>query len=301
MGERIALPRTRVLTDHRARRRRRALWPYGFVAPALAMIALVFVYPIVQVVRYSFYAGSPGESMTYVGTANYRNVVHDPVFTHSLLNNLKLLATVPVMTVLALGIALLLNSGVRGWRQFRAIVFLPYILPAAAVGLTFSYLLQRNGVLNQLLPVTVDWLGSTRWVVPSIGGVIVWQQLGFGVVVFTAALLALPVEVSEAAVLDGATTWQLQRLILVPQIRGIVEFFVVLEAITVLSQVFNYVYVLTGGGPGNASSVMEFYIWKNGFSLGSVGVASTVSVMLLGLAGVLIFIYMRVRSREAEA
>jgi ABC-type sugar transport system permease subunit len=288
------------MTAHRARRRRRALWPYGFVLPAVAVIALVFVYPIVQVVRYSFYAGSPGEAMTYVGTANYRNVVHDPVFTHSLLNNLKLLVTVPVMTVIALAIALLLNSGVRGWRQFRAIVFLPYILPAAAVGLTFSYLLQRNGVLNQLLPITPDWLGSTKWVVPSIGGVIVWQQLGFGVVVFTAALLALPAEVSEAARLDGATSWQLQRLILIPQIRRIIEFFVVLEAITVLSQVFNYVYVLTGGGPGNASSVMEFYIWKNGFSLGSVGVASTVAVMLLGVAGVLIFIYMRLRSRAVE-
>lgn len=295
------------MTAQRARRRRRALWPYGFVAPAIAVLALVFAYPIVEVVRYSFYAGSPGEAMTYVGTANYRNVVADPVFRHSVLNNVKLLATVPVMTALALAIALLLNSGIRGWRQFRAIVFLPYILPAAAVGLTFSYLLQRNGVVNQLLhdlglgALAPDWLGSTRWVVPSIGGVIIWQQLGFGVVVFTAALLALPAEVSEAARLDGATSWQLQRLVLIPQIRGIVEFFVVLEAITVLSQVFNYVYVLTGGGPGNASSVMEFYIWKNGFSLGSVGVASTVAVMLLGIAGVLIFIYTRLRSREAGA
>jgi ABC-type sugar transport system permease subunit len=307
MGEQVALSHTRAVTVHRARRARRALWPYGFVAPAVLMLALVFVYPIVQVIRYSFFAGSPGESMTYVGTANYRNVVHDPVFRQSVYNNLKLLLTVPVMTVLALGIALLLNSQVRGWRQFRAIVFLPYILPAAAVGLTFSYLLQRNGVLNEFLgnvglgALAADWLGSTRWVVPSIGGVVIWQQLGFGVVVFTAALLALPVEVSEAARLDGASGWQLQRLVLIPQIRGIVEFFIVLEAITVLSQIFNYVYVLTGGGPANSSSVMEFYIWKNGFSLGSVGVASTVAVMLLGVAGILIFIYMRLRSRAAEA
>ncbi len=290
----------------RARRTRRALWPYWFIAPAVLMLGLVFLYPIVQVIRYSFYAGSSTD-MTYVGTANYTNVVHDPVFVRSVVNNLKLLLTVPVMTVLALAIALALNSGVRGWRQFRAIVFFPYILPAAAVGLTFSFLLQRNGVLNVLLrdvglgSLAPDWLGSTHWVVPSIGGVIIWQQLGFGVVVFTAALLALPQEVTEAARLDGATGWQLQRLVLIPQIRGIIEFFVVLEAITVLSQVFNYVYVLTGGGPGNASSVMEFYIFKNGFSLGSVGVASTVAVMLLLAAGILIVLYMRLRSRAAEA
>jgi ABC-type sugar transport system permease subunit len=202
-------------------------------------------------------------------------------------------------------IALILNSQVRGWRQYRALLFLPYTLPATAIGLTFSYLLQRNGVLNTLLrdvgvgALAFDWLGSAHWVVASIGGVVIWQQLGFGVVVFTAALLALPAEVTEAAQLDGATGWQIQRLILVPQIRRIIEFFMVLEAITVLSQIFNYVYVLTGGGPGNASSVMEYYIWKNGFALGSVGTASTVAVMLLALAAVLIAIYMRLRTRSA--
>jgi ABC-type sugar transport system permease subunit len=281
------------------------VWPYLFVAPALGAIGLVFVYPLVEVVRDSFYAGST-DTMTYVGTANYKNVVQDPVFRHSLVNNLKLLVTVPVMTALALLIAVMLNDRIRGWRQYQAIVFLPYILPATAIGLTFSYLLQRNGVLNKLLrdvglgSLAPDWLGSASWVVPAIGGVVVWQQLGFGVVVFTAALLALPAEVTEAARIDGAGWWQIQRRIHIPQIRRIVEFFVVLEAITVLSQVFNYVYVLTGGGPGNASSVMEFYIWKNGFSLGSVGTASTVSVILLALASVLIAIYMRLRARDAE-
>jgi ABC-type sugar transport system permease subunit len=287
------------------RRRRREVWPYLFVAPAVGAIGLVFVYPLVEVVRYSFYAGST-DTMTYVGTANYENVVKDPVFRHSLLNNLKLLLTVPVMTALALLIAVTLNDRIRGWRQYQAVVFLPYVLPATAIGLTFSYLLQRNGVLNTLLrdvglgALAPDWLGSASWVVPAIGGVVIWQQLGFGVVVFTAALLALPAEVTEAARIDGANWWQIQRRIHIPQIRRIVEFFVVLEAITVLSQVFNYVYVLTGGGPGNASSVMEFYIWKNGFSLGSVGTASTVSVMLLALASVLIGVYMRLQTRYAE-
>jgi ABC-type sugar transport system permease subunit len=308
VGQRVAtagqvLARAR---QGRRRRRPRQVWPYLFVAPALGAIGLVFVYPLVEVVRYSFYAGST-DTMTYVGTANYENVVKDPVFRHSLLDNVKLLLTVPVMTALALLIAVMLNDRIRGWRQYQAIVFLPYILPATAIGLTFSYLLQRNGVLNTLLrdvglgSLAPDWLGSASWVVPAIGGVVVWQQLGFGVVVFTAALLALPAEVTEAARIDGAGWWQIQRRIHIPQIRRIVEFFVVLEAITVLSQVFNYVYVLTGGGPGNASSVLEFYIWKNGFSLGSVGTASTVAVMLLALASVLIAIYMRLRTRYAEA
>jgi ABC-type sugar transport system permease subunit len=297
-----ASPRER---EHERRRPPRAWWPYVFVLPTVAAIGLVFVYPLIVVIRDSFYAGSTS-NLIYVGTANYKNVVQDPVFRESLLNNLKLLLTVPIMTVIALGIALMLNDRFRGWKQYRAIVFFPYILPATAIGLTFSFLLQRNGVMNTTLRdlglgfLAVDWLGSAQWVVPAIGGVIIWQQLGFGVVVLTAALLALPAEVTEAARIDGASWWQIQRRILIPQIRGIIEFFVVLEAITVLSQVFNYVYVLTGGGPGNASSVMEFYIWKNGFSVGSIGTASTVSVMLLALAGILIAIYMRLRTRYAE-
>ena len=120
MGQRVAAPAAAATvaaerSERPRRRRRRNLWPYGFVAPAALLTGLVFLYPIVQVIRYSFYAGSTSE-LTYVGTANYRNVVHDPVFTHSVLNNLKLLLTVPVMTALALLIALMLNAGVRGWR-----------------------------------------------------------------------------------------------------------------------------------------------------------------------------------------
>jgi ABC-type sugar transport system permease subunit len=288
----------------RRRHARRPVWPYLFALPSVAAIGLVFGYPLVTVVRDSFYAGS-ANFLVYVGTANYRNVVADPVFVQSLKNNLKLLGTVPVMTVLALAIALFLNDRIRGWRAYRAVVFFPYILPATAIGIAFSYLLQRNGTLNTILRdaglggIALDWLGSAHVVMFSLGGVIVWQQLGFGVVVFTAALLALPPEVSEAARIDGAGWWRLQRDVLIPQIRGTIEFFVVFEAITVLSWVFNYVYVLTAGGPGNASSVLEYYIWNNGFSVGSIGIASTVAVILLGMASVLIALYFRLRARQA--
>jgi ABC-type sugar transport system permease subunit len=303
VGERVAgaLP-----PPPRGRPLRRPLWPFAFVAPSVAAIGLVFVYPLVMVVKDSFYAGS-ATFLTYVGTANYRAVFADPVFVTSLLNNLKLMVTVPVMTVLALATAIFLNDRVRGWRAYRAIVFFPYVLPATAIGIAFSYLLQRNGTLNTLLrdigahSLALDWLGSAHVVIFSIGGVIIWQQLGFGVVVFSAALLALPPEVTEAALIDGANWWQLQTRVLLPQIRRTIEFFVVIELITVLSWVFNYVYVLTQGGPGNSSSVMEYYIWNNGFSIGSIGLASSVAVLLLGMASILIAIYFRVRERGVEA
>ena len=283
----------------------RRLWPYGFVAPAVLALAAAFVYPLVAVIRFSFYSGSLG-NLIYVGTANYEGLWQDPVFIGSLLNNIKLLLTVPVMTVLALIIALILNAQLRGWRQYRAIVFLPYILPATAIGLTFSFLLQENGVLNTQLrhmhlgSLAQDWLGSATHVVPTIGSVIIWQQLGFGVVVFAAALLAVPQELIEAARIDGATGWQIQWSILLPQIRRVIEFFVIVEAITVLSAIFTYVYVLTKGGPADSSSVMEYYIFDNGFDNGAIGVASAAVVVLLLLASVLIVIYLRLRARAAE-
>jgi ABC-type sugar transport system permease subunit len=286
-------------------RRRRQLWPYGYMAPVLVMLGITFLYSFIQVVHYSFYAGSVGQ-LTYVGTANYKELFEDPQFITSMFNNFKLLFTVPIVTAFSLAIALIINTSFRGVRHYRAIVFLPYILPATAMGLSFSYLLQGNGVIDALLKnihmsfLIHDWLGSPSWVLFSIGGVIVWQQFGFGVVVFSAALLAVPGETIEAARIDGATWWVVQRRILIPQIRRIIEFFVILQSIIVLSSVFTYVYVLTGGGPAYKSSVMEFYIYQNGFENGSIGIASAGAVVLLGIASVFIALYIWNRTRTSK-
>jgi ABC-type sugar transport system permease subunit len=289
----------------RRQRRRRAIWPYLYVLPAIAILGFTFGYPLVQVVRESFYAGS-FDSPVWVGLDNYRGVLDDPEFRESVINNLKLLLSVPVMLGLGLAIALVLNDRIRGARQYQAIVFLPYVLPATAIGIAFSYLLQENGVLNSGLrdvhlgALAQDWLGNSHLAIVSVGGLVVWQQLGFGVVVFTAALLSLPPETAEAARIDGAGWWSLQFRVLIPQIRPIIELLTVIQVITVLSWVFNYVYVLTSGGPGYASSVMELYIWRS-FSNGSNGTAACVAVMLLGMASVLIALSLFVRRRLETA
>jgi ABC-type sugar transport system permease subunit len=288
------------------RGRRPELWPYVFILPMVAIVGLVFLYPLVTVVRDSFYGGSVGQ-LTYVGTANFINLLHDPVFVHSILNNLKLLLTVPVTIVIALAAALILYENIKGWRIYRVILFLPYIIPATVVGLSFSYLLQGNGILNTVLRnlslkfAALDWIGSTILSIYSIGGVLIWAQLGFGVIVLTASLLSLPVEVSEAALVDGATHWQRQRFVIIPQIKETIQFLMVLEAITALAWVFPYVYTLTKGGPANSSMVMDLYIWQYGFGLGAVGLAAAAAVYLLLLSSVLIFIYSRMRRRQANS
>jgi ABC-type sugar transport system permease subunit len=281
-------------------------WPYAFVLPVIGALLFGFGYPLVSVVRNSLYAGT-FYHLDFVGFGNFRVMFADDVFRTSLANNLRLLLTVPVMTAVALLVAFVLYSGLRGASFYRAAVFLPYILPAAGIGLAFSVFLQFNSGLNATLrrlglgALALDWLGSPHLAIVSVGGVVIWQQLGFGVVVFLAALLSLPADVTEAARLDGASWWQIQARVHLPQIRGTVEFFVVTEAITVLSWVFTYVYVLTGGGPRNASSVTEYYIWKNGFANGSVGLANAAAVVVLVLAGLLIAAYMRLRRNPEDA
>jgi ABC-type sugar transport system permease subunit len=295
------------MTHENTRRRisrRRVLWPYLYILPAIGAMGFVFAYPLAQVVHESFYAGS-FDSPVWVGLDNYRGVIDDPEFRQSLVNNLKLLLAVPVMLGLGLLIALVLNDRVRGMRKYQAVIFLPYVLPATAIGIAFSYLLQLNGVLNTALRgahlgyLAQDWLGNSHLAIVSVGGLVVWQQLGFGVVVFTAALLALPPDSAEAARIDGAGWWSLQLRVLVPQILPIIELLAVIQVITVISWVFTYVYVLTSGGPGYASSVMELYIWRS-FSNGANGTAASVAVMLLGMATVLIGLSLWVRQR-AEA
>ncbi len=174
---------TRARSAPRRLRLARPGWPQAFLLPALAAIGLCFLFPLVVVIRDSFYGGSVAD-LVPVGLNNYRFVFEDPVFWQSLLNNLKLFATVPITTTFALLIALVLNDRIRGWRQYRAVVFLPFILPSTVIGLTFSFVLALNGTLNAFLHnihlgfLAHDWLGTSQWAIPSIGGVVIWQQLG---------------------------------------------------------------------------------------------------------------------------
>ncbi|HEX7555431.1 MAG TPA: sugar ABC transporter permease [Leptolinea sp.] len=281
------------------------LEPYLYLIPAVIFILFVFFYPVIWILQSSFLQNNPDGIKTF-GFTNYKLVFDDPVFWQAAANNGKLLFSVPIMAFLALILAILLFEKVRGWMVYRGIVFLPYILAVPVVGTTFIYLLGLNGIINTLLRgigldiLTQDWIGSAQWVVPSIAGVIIYRELGFGVVLFLARLMSLDKEILEAAEIDGANWWQKHIYVTIPQLAGVLEFFVVVELITMLSWVFAYVYTMTGGGPGFASTVMEFYIWKHAFAFRSPGIASALAVILLISTTVLIAVQLRIRRRSLE-
>ena len=243
--------------------------PYLYVAPAFALLALVFAYPVVRVVDFSTRL-IRGASGPYVGSLNYQLVWEDPTFRDALKHSALLLLAVPVLTGLSIFFAVLLYEGARGWRVYRSVLFLPYILAVPIVGIVASYIFQLNGALNSILRavgldgLALDWLGSERLSLLTVGIVIVWREVGFGIILFLARLLTMDDEQLEAARIDGAGWWSQLRYIIVPELRGTIEFYVVVASITMLAWVFAYVYTITSGGPGTSSTVLELYIYNQG-------------------------------------
>ena len=280
--------------------------PWLYLAPTLVVLALVFAYPVVRLLAMSLERTTGGIKI-FAGLANYRTLLRDAVFVQAVRNNLTLLICVPIMIVVALVLAVFLFERIRGWELYRTTLFLPYLLPITVVGLIFSYVFQLSGVLNDLLKLiglewlALDWLGSTRLALPTVMFVIIWKEVGFGVVLFLARLMSVEEELFDAAKIDGANWWQLQRHITVPQLSTVIEFFTVVSVITMLSWVFSYIFVMTAGGPGKATMVIELYIYLMGFRYNQMSLAAAVSVLLLFVTGVFIFLELRVRERAGVA
>ncbi|OGO28734.1 MAG: hypothetical protein A2W33_01105 [Chloroflexi bacterium RBG_16_52_11] len=278
----------------------RKIEPYFFITPAIIVILIIFAYPVLRLSILSFQRPSEG-SMVFVGFTNYLAIMRDDVFLRAVRNNLVLLLCVPIMVVIALLLAIFLFERIRGWKFYRSTLFLPYLLPIVVVGLVFSYIFQLRGVLNEFLTTigmgrfALDWLGSTRLALPTLMFVIIWKEVGFGVVLFLARLMSVEEELFDAAKIDGANWWQLQVYITVPQLAAVIEFFTIVSMITMLSWVFGYVYVMTGGGPGNSTMVTELFIYQSAFRYNQVNIASAVAVLLLLVTGVFIFLELRLR------
>jgi ABC-type sugar transport system permease subunit len=269
--------------------RTRRYVPYAFLLPSLALLGLVFGYAVVRVVLDSFRV--PGIlGVESWGTRNFHAVFHDSLFWQSLRDNLKLFLVIPVMTVVGLLMAVLLYERTKGWRIYRSLAFLPYILAVPVVGVVFSYILERNGVLNRMLDslhlhfLVHDWLGNPRLALWSIAFIIAWQQTGLAIVLFLARLASVDEQLYDAALVDRANWLQRFWHITLPQLARVIEFFVAISFINMLSWVFSYVYVMTGGGPQQKTYVTELYIYEDAFRNGLSNLASAASVILLLIA-----------------
>ncbi len=289
-------PRSRL---PRAGRLEPALW----IGPAVVVVVFVFGYSMFELVKTSLRFDSAWT------LENFRLTWSDPAFRTALVHNGRLLLAVPVLVALALLVSVLLFEGLLGWRFHRWAVFLPFVLPIPVIGVIFGQLLQFNGLVNQLLRAfgldrfAQDWLGQPRWALWTMTCVIIWRELGFGVVLFLARLLSVPSDMFEAGRIDGARFFRLHRFITLPQLTGVILFYVVVEAITMVSWVFNYVYVMTNGqgGPGDATQVTELYIYQTAFQYQSPEIAAAAAVSLFAVTLVLIATFFRIQRRAGLA
>ena len=276
-----------------------------YLAPCLLLLAGVYGYALVKLLIVSLQRVGIGTvADRFIGLANFRFMLRDPALLQSLQNNIGLFVAVPIMVAIALVTAYALNDEFPGWRFFRSIVFLPYILSITVVGIVFSRILTLDGLLNRALDAlglgffSQDWLGNGDLALWSVVAVIVWKETGLGVLLLYSAMLNVPEEYMEAARLDGAGWWRRLRHVVLPHISGHVELYAVLVAITLLSWVFAYVFVMTQGGPGVSTFVIELYIYLQTFRYGQMGVGAAVSLSLLGVAILLATMLLIARRRE---
>jgi ABC-type sugar transport system permease subunit len=267
-----------------ARGIRRGTGPWLWILPAGVGIFFVFGYSVIDLFQQSFkYRGD------WVGIDNFRLVLTDPLFQTAIFHNLLLLLTVPILVGLALLFAILLFETRHGMRFYRSAVFLPYLLPIPVVGVVFGQILQLNGALNAGLRslgmsgLALDWLGDPNQALITMSGIIIWKEVGFGTILILARLLSLPTELFEAAKIDGAGFFKTHLQITLPQLRSVILFYAINEAIVMVSWVFNYVYVMTNGqgGPGDATMVSELYIYRSAFQNQAPELAAAAAVLLL--------------------
>lgn len=280
--------------------------PLVYLLPMALAILFVYGYPLVRVFDFSM-RRIRGASGPFIGLENFRFVLRNPVFHDAVKHNLFLLVGVPVLIIIALIFASLLFEQPGGWKFYRFSLFLPYILAVPVVGVVFGYLLMLKGAVNEILSflkldfLAFDWLGNPSIALKSLLAIIIWKEMGFGIVLFFARLMSVSEEIYDAARIDGANWWQTLWYITVPQLQIVIEFFAIVSIINLLSWVFAYVYVVTRGGPGTSTQVIELWIFnKVAHGAPNPGMGAAASVILFLVTIVLIFALLKLRMRVGE-
>lgn len=308
LGARSAGSIERTGARHR-RLPRRALAGYAFVAPALAFLVVFALGPFLFTVYVSLHDWNmltPAQTMPWRGLENYRYLLFDdPLFRETFRNTVAFaVANVVVTSVLSLGLALLLNGNIRWRGLWRAIYFLPYITSTIAVSIVWNNLYHPsyglfNGVLGLLGLPGQRFTSSVEQAMPSMVAVAVWLGVGYYMILFLAGLQAIPIDVYEAATVDGANAWDRFRSITLPLLRPTLLFVAVVSTLASL-QLFDLPFVLTlQGGPVNATNTVVLYMYQTAFNFTRMGRATAMAVMLFLVIFIITLVQLRLlRERE---
>ena len=272
----------------------------AFLAPAVLLYAIFVLVPVVQAAYYSLFKWNGLQPLTdFVGLRNYQVALSNGVFQTSIANNLLIVGlSLLIQIPFSLGLAVLLNRRFPGRAVFRLVFFLPYVLSEAITGIVFRLMLQPGSLLDAGLQttglggLTRDWLGDSTIVMITLFVIISWKYFGFHMIILLAGLQGIPRELEEAALIDGADRRQAFRHVTLPLLGPTIRVSVFLSMIGAL-QLFDMVWVMTGGGPLNASSTMAVAMFKAGFKSTQMGYGSALAVILFVLGLIVALAYQR--------
>ncbi len=258
----------------------------GFLAPSMLGLLAFTAFPIVASLIIGFYNWPVIGDHTFTGLKNYQTLLNSKEFHTSIVNTFVfVLLYLPLNIVISLGLAVWIGSKkIKARGLYRTIFFIPAVTPVVANAAIFSLIRAPNGLIDSLMQTwfgvqAPNFLGSTTWAMPAVVMLSIWQGFGYNMLVFSAALDAVPASLTEAAAIDGASTVARFFRIILPLITPSIFFAVVLTLISSF-QVFTQAYVLTGGGPGNATTTMVVFLYEQGFQFYKLGLASAVAWVL---------------------
>lgn len=285
--------------------RSKAKWGYLFILPNFLGFMIFTMIPVFASMVISFCNWDIVNPMKFVGFENYISLFHDDIFVHSLLNTLYFtILTVPLGIILALFLAVLLNTPFKGVKVYRTIAFLPVITSMVSIALVWSLLYDTDsGIFNQILNIfgikSVEWLTNTKMAMISLAIMSIWKGLGYNMTIYIAGLQGIPQQLYEAAKIDGANAIQRFFNITVPLLSPTTYFITVMSVIGAL-QVFDQAYILTSGGPADSTKTIVMYLYNNAFQYLKMGYASSMAYILFLIIFVISFIQSKYSKKWAE-
>ena len=294
-----------------AQRRPRIHWGQvativGFLLPAAAIYIWLVLLPVVQAIYYSFYRWNGlGPLQSFIGLANYTKAFTDRVFIGALANNLQIVVlSLVVQLPIALGLALLVRHNLRGRAVFRMVFFLPFVLSQVVTGVIWNFIYRPDGglinsVIQSIIPGFKETalLANPSTVLYALFVVITWKFFGFHMILYTAGLQNIPAELEEAAQIDGCNRLQSLRYITIPLLGSTIRLTIYLSVLGSL-QFFDLIWVMTTGGPVNASQTMATYLYKFGFLSFQLGYGSAIAVIIFVICFGFSIIYQRAVMRR---
>ena len=277
--------------------------PYLFLFPAVALIAVFVVYPILAVFYYAFTDYDIVRPPVWVGLENFERVFADKTFWLALTHSIVYLIATPILIGLSVALAIVVNRKLPGIHIYRALFFVPAVSGSIAIGLSWRWLFERTGFINSTLQSLgvisepINWLTTPSLVLPIAIMLTVWAGVGYYSVIFLAGLQNIPEELYDAARIDGASDLRKHWHVSLPGLRPQIVFVAVISSLAAL-KVFDEIYVLTNrtGGILDSGVTMVFYLWKQAFQLQHAGYASAIAIILLAIT--LVFSVVNVRLLE---